>query len=256
MLNYTDAGHGKVVVLIHGFCESLTLWRSFEQELSLFARVICIDLPGFGESRYFGEEISIEWFADKVSRLMNDLDINSYSVIGHSLGGYVALALADKYTDKIDTITLFHSTALADTEEKRLNRDKAAGFIKRNGLGKFMDSFVAPLFAEENRVKCRDKIENLIFEGKKSDQDAVLQTINAMKNRKSRTDILKNFNKPILMIIGEKDVAVPLTDSLSQSELGDKTESLVLKNCGHMGMIEKPMTTLLRLKEFLLWSFR
>lgn len=251
MLNYTDNGHGKVVVMIHGFCESLNLWASFEEELSKVYRVICVDLPGFGSSRYLGGQISIDWFAEQVHGLLEELKIEQYSVVGHSLGGYVSLALAEKYSSSIDTLTLFHSTAYPDTEEKKINRDKAAGFIERNGVDTFMDSFVDPLFAEPNREKCKTAINDLSADGKRSDQGAVIQTISAMKNRSDRTDVLKHFGKPILLIIGENDVAVPLEDSLNQSEMGGKTESLVLKNCGHMGMIEKPTTTLMRLKEFL-----
>lgn len=251
MLNYTDSGHGKVVVMIHGFCESLNLWSSFEKELSQMARIICVDLPGFGESRYLGEPISMEWFADRINDLMAELNIHSYSVIGHSLGGYVSLALAEKYPNRINSFALFHSTAYADTEEKKINRDKTVGFIERNGVATFMNSFVDPLFAEVNRQKCSTKMDVLIADGKRSNEEAAKATIYAMKNRPDRSAVLQNFGKPILLIIGENDVAVPIEDSLKQSEIGAQTEALVLKNCGHMGMIEKPTTTLLRIKEFL-----
>ena len=251
MLNYTDNGHGKIIVLLHGFCESLNLWKQIEEQLSCFCRVICIDLPGYGDSRYLGEKISMEWFADQVDDLTQELNIKSYSVVGHSLGGYVSLALAEKFPVKIETMTLFHSTAFADTEEKKINRDKAAGFIERNGVDTFMNSFVAPLFAEPNREKCKADIANLSQDGRRSDQDAVINTIMAMKNRPDRTSVLNTFNKPALLIIGENDVAVPLEDSLKLAEMGSHTEALILKNCGHMGMFEKPSTTLTKLKEFL-----
>ena len=252
MLNYTDNGHGKVVVMIHGFCESLKLWAKFEEEISKVYRVICVDLPGFGDSHYLGEDISIDWFAEQVHDLLQELNIKQYSVVGHSLGGYVCLALANKNALQIETLTLFHSTGFLDTEEKKLNRDKTVGFIERNGVDTFMNSFVDPLFAEQNRDKCKSAINDLVIDGKRSSQEAVIKTIVAMKNRSDRTDTLKDFGKPILLIIGEDDVAVPLVDSVKQSDMGIKTESLILKNCGHMGMIEKPTTTLTKLKEFLL----
>lgn len=252
MLNYTDSGHGKAVILIHGFCESLHLWHHLEQTLNNFCRVISVDLPGYGDSVCRQtEEISMEWFGEEVIQLADELSLENFSLIGHSLGGYVTLALAEKYAERINSFVLFHSTAFADTEEKKINRDKMVGFIERNGLETFMNSFVAPLVAEENRSKCKEGIKTLTKLGSQSQEDAVLATITAMRDRPSRTDVLSQFNKPILWIVGEADVAVPLTDSLEQLELGTKTESMVLAHCGHMGMIEKPATTTARIVEFL-----
>lgn len=250
-LNYTDIGHGKVVLLIHGFCESLNIWKNLEPQISQFNRVISVDLPGFGDSAYNGTPISIEWFSEEIISLLNDLKIESFSVIGHSLGGYVTLALADKYPERIDSFVLFHSTAFDDPEEKKMNRDKMASFIQRNGVEKFMNSFVSPLFAEENRTKCKAAIDELTEDGNRSQEEAVLGTIQAMRNRPDRRSVLTKFNKPILWIVGENDVAVHLNDSLEQLELGKLTQSIVLKNCGHMGMIEKPATTSARIIEFL-----
>lgn len=250
MLNYTDVGHGKVVIFIHGFCENLKIWKAFEDEISKFMRVICIDLPGFGESRFLESSITIEWFADQVLDLSEGLKIKNFSLVGHSLGGYVSLAIAEKHNSSIDSLVLFHSSAFADTEIKKESRDRAADFISRNGLDKYMDSFVEPLFAEVNRAKCKDSIEFLKNEGKKCDQKAVMQTIIAMKERKERLSVLANFSKPVLLLIGEDDIAIPLVDSQKLSELNSNIQSLFLKNCGHMGMFEKPHTCLTRLKEF------
>lgn len=250
MLNYTDTGHGKVIIFIHGFCESLNIWQQFEEEFSKFCRVICIDLPGYGGSRLEEEIISIDWFADQVVALTKELSIDKFCVVGHSLGGYVSLAIAEKYPQKLENLVLFHSTAYADTPVKKENRDKAADFILRNGLAKYMDSFVEPLFASANREKCKTDIQKLMADGKRSDQEAVIQTIQAMKERPDRTHVLAGFLKPILMIIGEDDIAVPLADSQKQVELNATIQSIILQNCGHMGMYEKPTTCITRLKEF------
>lgn len=250
MLNYTDCGHGKTIVFIHGFCENLKIWQAYEEEFSKFSRVICIDLPGFGASNYDEETITIEWFASKVHALLKELNVSTYHVVGHSLGGYIALALAERYPSSLTSMTLFHSTSYADTEEKKLNRDKVISFIERNGLSLFMDSFVTPLFADGNKEKCKESIDFLIKEGKKSNQDAVISTLLAMKNRIDRRHVLAQFNKPLLMIIGEDDLAVPVNTSLEQLEINPKIENIVLKTCGHMGMFEKPNTCLTKLKEF------
>jgi pimeloyl-ACP methyl ester carboxylesterase len=251
-MNYTDTGHGEALVFIHGFCESLHIWTPYADELSKYKRVICVDLTGFGASAYLGEELSIEFFANEVIKLMNELKIAEFSVIGHSLGGYVCLALAEKYASRLRSMVLFHSTAFADSPLKKENRDKIASFIERNGINPFMESFVAPLFAEKNRENKKEEINFLIQEGKKANQEAVIKTIFAMKNRPDRSHILARFEKPILFIAGEDDVAVPINDSLQQIEQLKNGQSIVLKSCGHMGMFEKPITCLTKLKEFYL----
>jgi pimeloyl-ACP methyl ester carboxylesterase len=249
-LNYTDLGHGEVIVLLHGFCESLKLWEDYQQELAKFARVIALDLPGFGSSRIDNSEVTIDNFAKSVDDLMKYLNIDHYHVCGHSLGGYVALAMAEKWPYKLKSMVLFHSTSYPDTLLKKNNRDKAAEFITRNGLSVYMDSFVAPLFAENNREKNKKAIAMLIAEGKKADPEVVVNTIMAMKNRPDRKAVLSQLTCPVLMIIGDEDVAIPIEDSLAQTELSNHIQSLVLSNCGHMGMIEKPQTCLSRLTEF------
>jgi pimeloyl-ACP methyl ester carboxylesterase len=249
-LNYTDRGHGQTLVFVHGFCESSKIWTRFEEELSPIFRVICVDLPGYGSSAYDSETISIEWFAKEVKQLLSSLKISTFTIIGHSLGGYVSLAMAELFPRSIERLVLFHSTSFADSAEKKLNRDKVISFIERNGLELFMDSFVNPLFAEANRERCNADIDFLIAEGKKCNQDAVIETIKAMRDRKDSSAVLVSFSKPILMIIGQDDIAVPIQDSLKQSEFSGTIQALVLKNCGHMGLFEKPTTCITRIKEF------
>ena len=249
-LNYTDRGHGQVLVFIHGFCESSKIWSKFEDELSPNFRVICIDLPGHGSSPFRNETISIELLAKEVKELLAYLSINTFTIIGHSLGGYVSLAVAELFPQSTLRVVLFHSTSYPDSEEKKLNRDKTISFIERNGLDTFMNSFVDPLFAEVNKEKCKTDIDFLIAEGKNCNQDAVIGTIKAMRDRKDRTAVLGTFSKPILMIIGEDDIVIPLEISLKQSEFSSTIETLVLKNCGHMGIFEKPTTCITRIKEF------
>ena len=250
-LNYTDQGHGDVVVMLHGFCESVEIWNQTARELSKFKRVICIDLPGYGGSNQIeGKDISVNWFSEVILNFLDELSIQNCSIVGHSLGGYVALGMLGIQGHRIDSLVLFHSTSFADSEQKQQGRLKTYSFIERNGLATFMKSFVSPLFAESNREKYEEDIKVLSKVGAQCNQEMVLATILAMKNRAATTEYLEQFNKPILWIVGEQDLAVPLEDSLKQVELGTKTQALILKDCGHMGMFEKPMTTTMRLVEF------
>ena len=108
---YTDNGTVPVVVFVHGFCESKDIWISFSNKLSSSYRVVCLDLPGFGESVLNKDSVSMEWFADEIHQLIKLLGIYSFTFIGHSLGGYVGLAYAEKYAQHLNGLCLFHSHA-------------------------------------------------------------------------------------------------------------------------------------------------
>lgn len=118
-LSFKESGKGKAVVLLHGFCENKTLWDDFVQYLSPDYHVMALDLPGFGDSELGTDECTIEYMAEKVADFLNQQGVDKCTMIGHSLGGYVALAYAEKYGDKLDGLGLFHSTVFADSEEKQ-----------------------------------------------------------------------------------------------------------------------------------------
>jgi pimeloyl-ACP methyl ester carboxylesterase len=243
MLEYNDSGNGFPLVLIHGFCESKALWKYCEKELALHYRVIVPDLPGFGESRLQESKVSMEFFADKINELLDSLKIEQCIMIGHSLGGYVTLAFAEKYENRLKGLGLFHSTAFADTEEKKENRNKTIAFIEKHGVSLFAQSFVAPLFSLRNRDRLKAEIEELISIASSSSEEGVIETTKAMRDRPDRTGVLKKTSLPVLFVVGKKDGSVPLEKSLEQCHLAKHSIVHFLSEAGHMGMIEnKPET--------------
>lgn len=250
MLEYNDSGHGFPLVLLHGFCESRTLWKYCEKQLALHYRVIVPDLPGFGESRLEEPTVSMEYFAEQIKLLLDDLKIEKCVLIGHSLGGYVLLAFAEKYENRLAGMGMFHSTAFADTEEKKENRNKTIGFIEKHGVSVFAESFVAPLFSLRNRDLLKFEIKELIHTAATSSELGVIETTKAMRDRKDRTEVLKNVTIPVLYVIGKLDGAVPLEKSLEQCYLAKHSVAHFLEEAGHMGMIEKKPETIKILHHF------
>lgn len=238
-LSHYDAGTGPVLVLIHGFCENKDLWKVFEKELLLNFRVIIPDLPGHGDSLVKTDEVSIEYLAKKVFDLLNFLEIKECVMVGHSLGGYVTLAFAERYPDMLKGFGLFHSTAFADPEEKKANRNRTIEFIEKNGMEPFADSFVAPLFYHKNRPNLKDQISMMQNTCRNTLKNAVIAITKAMRDRKDRIEVLKGSKVPVLFIIGKEDNAVPLNKSLEQCYLPQKHEVLILEETSHMGMFEK-----------------
>lgn len=249
MISFTQEGSGKPIILLHGFCETNEMWKTFSKDLSTSYTVFCPDMPGFGDSPLSTEELNLETVAVWLSEWMEEQNIQNPVIIGHSLGGYVTLALAELMESSLRGIGLFHSTALPDTEDKRKVRNKTITFLKKHGVDKFMDSFVPSLFSEQHQEAKSGIIQQLIQAGKKTSSQAAIAYIVAMRDRKDRMELWKTFPNPKLMIAGELDTAVPIESSrLHKDFTGIYHE---LKGVGHMGMFEAEKESLRVIRQFL-----
>lgn len=238
-----SGGTGKVIVFLHGFCESKEVWDAFVQPFREAYRVIAIDLPGFGKNTTPRTSYSMEEAAAYVYQVVKALEIKKCILVGHSMGGYVALAFAEKYRNILSGLCLFHSSALPDTKEKKEVRTKTIKFIKKNGLDVFMNSFVAPLFSPTKRKFYSKEIKMLTTIGKSTPTETVLGAVKGMRNRKKRTKVLKDARYPVLFISGKDDQAVTVEQTLAQCAIPANATVLFLANTGHMGMFEKPLET-------------
>lgn len=250
-LAYTEAGQGMPVVLIHGFCESRELWKDFVGPLSQHYRVIALDLPGFGANEPLSTPVTIGDLAEAVYHFLLTLGVEHPVIIGHSLGGYVALAYAEKFPQRLKGLGLFHSTAQNDSFEKKQARNKTIEFIERYGLEEFIDQFFTPLFFDGRRKELREEIRFLTDIGKLTNHRTVIEVIKAMRDRKDRTRVLEKLTCPVLMIVGKNDSAIPFANSALQFGLPNESMVQVLNNTGHMGMLERPRETLLMVRNYL-----
>ena len=131
-VTFSDTGKGRVVVLLHGFLGSHQIWENTIQSLSKSYRVIAIDLPGHGSTDCFGYVHTMELLAKCVKTVMDSLRLKKYVIIGHSMGGYAGLAFADMYPDNLRGLCLYHSTAYADSDEKKKDRTRSIKVVKAN----------------------------------------------------------------------------------------------------------------------------
>jgi pimeloyl-ACP methyl ester carboxylesterase len=232
-----------VLLLLHGFAESRAIWQDFTAPLPTHYRVLAPDLLGHGNNIENIREYSMEVQARYVAEQLQQEGSNEVLVVGHSMGGYVALALAEAYPELVSGLVLFHSTALPDTEEKKANRDKNQDFVRRHGVQKFMSSFIRPLFSPANRDQLQHAQEFLENIGKATPEATVLGGLEAMKNRPDRTEVLRTAQFPVLFIGGKDDVAVSIESLLPQLALPAQSHALLLANVGHLGYLEKPEVT-------------
>ncbi|MBT0809860.1 alpha/beta hydrolase [Litoribacter ruber] len=246
---YNDLGNGQPLIFLHGFCESKEMWKAFEEAFSPFYRVLCPDLPGFGESRWYEEEVSLEQVAVMLEEWMEELQLEKPILIGHSLGGYVGLALAELMGEKLGGLGLFHSTAFADDEEKRGVRNRTLAFVEKYGVEKFVTSFVPPLFPDYRREELQDKIDYVLRLALKTSYPGLMAYTKAMRDRKERLEVLKSFRSPKMMIAGQVDAAIKLEDSRKHEAFVDFY--FELPETGHMGMFEREEKTIEVVGKFL-----
>jgi len=235
------SGEGRPIVLLHGYAEDHSLWNRLAKSLKLEYKVIAIDLPGFGKSSRLPGKFSIDDVATSVQKfLQEELMLTEFLVMGHSLGGYVALSLAANYPEAVHGFGLINSTALADSPEKKANRLKTADFIRKYKAPFFLENFVPNLFYEDNRHALTDEINTVIEMGKDLDEDLLADYMIAMMNRPERINLLSEYEH-VLFIGGEKDTGFTSEDYNTQiSALNNNENAHVLHNVGHMSMFEAP----------------
>ena len=168
LIYFSEKGKGNPVVFIHGFCEIGAMWDDIASALASDLHVFCPDLPGFGKTPISSNHITLEEVAVQLEEWMEEQKIENPVVIGHSLGGYVALALLELMGNRIKRIGLVHSTAFDDDDEKKRSRNKTITFIKKQGVDKFVTAFVPQLFSSSARAQFEKEIDLAVTQSKES----------------------------------------------------------------------------------------
>jgi len=246
-ISFADTGEGSAVILLHGFLENSTMWDSIVPILSKKNRVITIDLLGHGNTDNLSYVHTMHDQAKMVKAVLNHLKLRKYILIGHSLGGYIALAFAELFPENIKKFCLLNSTALPDSKEKKLNRDRAINLVKKNAAI-FVGMAIPNLFTEDSRLKFKNEITFVKKEALKTSTQGVIASLEGMKIRKDRTFILQNNTFKKLFILGKKDPLLNRNDLLEQVKNAD-VEVIEFSN-GHMSHIENLMELIIVLQEF------
>ena len=234
-ISYTDQGKGTAVVLLHGFLENKKMWDAFIPEWSKKFRIITIDLLGHGETGCMGYVHSMENNADVVHEVLADLRLRKAILVGHSMGGYVALAFAELYPDVVKGLVLLNSTSRADSEERKTNRDRAIKAVKQS-FQNFISLSISNLFSEENRERLSESIENVKKEALITPLQGIVASLEGMKIRIDREVLLHLTPYPKLLVLGKKDPVLNYEETKEQIE--DTLVQLLSFPDGHMSHIE------------------
>lgn len=252
---FSDIGKGRVVVLLHGFLGAKEIWDLTIRNLSKSYRVIAIDLPGHGYSDCFGYVHSMDLLAKSVKAVLDSLRLKKYVIIGHSMGGYAALAFAELFPDNLKGLCLYHSTAYADSDEKKRDRNRSVKVVKANHKI-FTTEVIRNLFASKNIKYLKDEIYFAQKIASKTSKQSIIASLEGMKDRPNRDIVLGLVEYPIMFVIGELDNVLPASQLLEQTEIIKNKFVLYLEHDGHMGFLESPKQSNVALRKFLRACYR
>jgi pimeloyl-ACP methyl ester carboxylesterase len=240
-------GQGSPVILLHGFPMNHSVWEDVSNHLSRDYCVYTPDLPGFGKSKLPAERFSLSDIADQLIVWITKEQIEKPVLIGHSLGGYITLAMVKKRADLFSGFGLFHSTALADSAERKESRTKVVEFVERNGAEAFNVNFIEPLFADHTNPA----IPTVREIARPTAAGTVIAYTLAMRDRKNEEEVIAKFTKPIFFLGGEKDQGISPESLRLQAAKSQHSELHILNDVAHMAMYEQPEVVMPLLRDFI-----
>ena len=230
-------GTGPLLILIHGYLENKNMWQALAPSLTAHWRVLSLDLPGHGNAPNLSCPHSMDTMADLIHCLLQHLGASKAGLVGHSMGGYVALAFAERYPQKLQSLILLNSSPWPDSPERRASRERAIALVKRNREG-YLRQAIPLLFAPESRARCASAIEQAVQSAQKMNTQAIIAALYGMQMRPDRERVLRELSCPVLLVAAKKDPILE-HEKLRQlaAETGVKWLSLPL---GHMSHLEAP----------------
>jgi pimeloyl-ACP methyl ester carboxylesterase len=244
MIYYHKKGkiNAPVVLLIHGYPNDSSTWDNLVPALGEQYQLILPDLPGAGASPVSSASLTMEAMARSIKEIMDHEGLEQAIVAGHSMGGYTALQFAALFPERVKGISLIHSLASADSEEKKENRKKAINLINK-GLQEqetFLRGMAQNLCSASFLAAHPDVVKDIVSRGMKLTGKALTDFYEAIMNRTDHRPLLHQAAYPIQWIIGSEDTATPMKDALEQCYLAPVNQVSVYTPCGHMSMIEAP----------------
>ncbi len=239
-VRYSVEGKGKPVVLLHGYLLSGDAWRPLSDLLTATFRVISMDLPGHGSSGVAGDTHTMEFIAETVMAVMNDAGEKKVLLAGHSMGGYAALAFAEKYPDMLAGYVLFHSHPYADTPEGILKRKREIEVVIAGKKNIMYPANISMMFAERNLKVMQSELAQLRKLASGNPAEGIVALLNGMMVRPRRTSVIEKGEVPLLWILGRDDRYFSPEAAMRSIRIPDNAQVVILEKSGHLGFIEEP----------------
>lgn len=231
-----------VVVLLHGWPLDRSIWSEVAPRIaSAGFRVLCPDLPGFGGSGALDAgRWTVEGFAEEVADFLDEQASSRVAVAGHSFGGYVTLALAERAPDRLAALGLVSSRTLADSDAAKEGRRATIEKVKGSGAAALLPDLAGKLLSPDASADLRSRAEALIA---RAAPEGIIAGLTAMAARPDRTGILESFPRSLLILHGSADQLIPVAEAPQPARQAGPMDRLVLERVGHMPMWEDPAKT-------------
>ena len=241
-LAYTRRGKGTPLVLLHGYPLDHHLWDDVAPLLEDTFDLILPDLRGFGESTTVDSAFTVDDYASDIAGLLDQLGIQKTAIVGHSMGGYVALAFARLYPERVSGLGLVSSQVLADPPDRKEGRYKSAADVSDQGIGGVVET-MTPKFTSDERLQAfaRETME-------RQQPAAFIGALKAMAERMDSTPLLASFKFPVVIIHGEADALIPIDRAREVKNAIPHAHLVELNGAGHMPMMEAKEETARALK--------
>jgi 3-oxoadipate enol-lactonase len=241
-LAYTRRGKGTPLVLLHGYPLDHHLWDDVAPLLEDTFDLILPDLRGFGESTTVDSAFTVDDYASDIAGLLDQLGIQKTAIVGHSMGGYVALAFARLYPERVSGLGLVSSQVLADPPDRKEGRYKSAADVSDKGIGGVVET-MTPKFTSDERLQAfaRESME-------RQQPAAFIGALKAMAERMDSTPLLSSFKFPVVIIHGEADALIPIDRAREVKNAIPQAHLVELNGAGHMPMMEAKEETARALK--------
>lgn len=234
---YEVLGKGPALVFLHGFLGNKKLFKPLAKRFSSSHKVILIDLAGHGQSNSLAYIHSMEMMAEMVKAILDHLNIRKATLLGHSMGGYVALAFAEWYTNQVKSIVLINSTAAADTKQKIESRNQFIHLLKQNKEKAL--KLLVPSFFNFKAVRQKQWINAYLKSAMQADLRGIVAAVEGMKARAEREIVLKFAPYPYLIIGSKYDAVIQSKALIQQAKLSTHGHFIELQNSSHMSFMEE-----------------
>jgi pimeloyl-ACP methyl ester carboxylesterase len=229
------------VVLIHGHGVDASIWDSIYADLALDGPVLKPDVARLTS------HTTIEAYAEELNARLQAASINDVVLVGHSMGGYIALAFAERYPAQVRGLVLYHSTAYADDEDRKAQRRQLIETMRTQGGAQFIEKQLPKMVAPDYPA---EKVQALIDRYRDLPTDALIAGMEAIAGRPDRTNILRDAPFPILLVLGKQDQLIPLEKTKKLAELSDRIRVALIDDAGHLSMVEQPEASQKILRDF------
>lgn len=236
-LAYTRHGKGNPLVLLHGFPLDHHIWDEIVPLLEDKFDLIIPDLRGFGNSTTVNTPYTMDDFASDIAGLLDQLGIQKTAIAGHSMGGYIALAFARLFPDRVTGLGLVASQTLSDPPDRKEGRYKTAAEVAETGIGGVVDAMTTKFTHDPT-------LQTFARESMKKQQPAAyVGALKAMAERQDSTPLLNSMTYPVVVIHGDADVLIPIERGREVRDAVTHAHFVELIGVGHMPMMEAPKET-------------